>query len=37
MNNGKHHFLDLFFYPKSVAVVGPTHGQKEVFWEGQMI
>ena len=24
MSNGKHHFLDMFFYPKSVAVVGAS-------------
>ena len=24
MSNGKSHFLDLFFYPKSVAVVGAS-------------
>jgi len=26
MTNTKHHFLDLFFYPKSVAVVGASRG-----------
>ena len=30
MSNGKRHFLDLFFYPKSVAVVGASRNPNTV-------